>query len=104
MARKVSRISRGPASSFSEGDLNKGHLRKLNALRKSVGHTIGTRAFSQWLGRQASRSSTPRDENAEAIVNALKPLVMTGNLRVRRGGYLVKRGRGRVIVTPAKAH
>ena len=104
MARKISRKSRGPASSFSEGDLTKGQTRKLTALRKSVGHTIGTRAFSQWLRRPALRASAPLDKNAEAIVNALEPLAKTGNLRVRRGGYLVKRGRGRVIVTPAKAH
>ena len=36
-------------SEITEADLTKGQLRKLNALRKSVGPDIGERAFAQWL-------------------------------------------------------
>ena len=34
---------------FDEAGLTKGQLRKLNALRKSIGDKLGTAAFSDWL-------------------------------------------------------
>ncbi len=87
------------AKGINEKSLTKGQIRKLTALRKSVGDSIGTRAFQQWLSRQKTASSTPVDKNALTIVGALEPLAKQGKLRIPRGGYLVKRGRGRVIVT-----
>lgn len=87
--------------SWSEETLTKGQLRKLNALRKSVGEVIGMRAFSDWLSAQPEPGEMA-DKNAEQIVAALEPLVQSKKLRIRRGGYLVTRGRGRVIVTPAE--
>ena len=47
--------------------LSKGQLRKLRALRKSVGVEIGERAFAEWLASQAG-SSTKADANAAVIV------------------------------------
>ena len=41
-----------------------------------------------------------RDKNAELIADALGQLVESSGLRIPRGGYVVTRGRGRVIVTP----
>ena len=38
------------------------------------------------------------DKNARAISDALQPLIETGKLSVPRGGYMVRRGRGRVII------
>ena len=87
--------------SFSETELTKGQLRKLNALRKSVGDTIGTRAFKQWLAKQKAPAAGPVDKNAELIASTLGPLAKAGKLRIPRGGYLVRRGRGRVIVGAA---
>ena len=69
---------------IDESALTKGHLRKLNALRKSVGEDIGERAF------------------AELIAESLWSLVEQGKLAIRSGGYVVKRGRGRIVVEPAK--
>ena len=89
--------------SFSEKDLTKGQLRKLSALRKAVGDAIGTRAFEQWLARQEAKPTAPVDSNARLIASTLEPLAKGGKLRVPRGGYLVRRGRGRVIVTRVKA-
>ena len=86
------------ATVIDEGALTKGQLRKLNALRKSVGEEIGERAFAEWLASQARVEKT--DKNIEVIVEALWPLVQQGKLSVRRGGYLVRRGRGRLIVEP----
>ena len=85
---------------IDEGSLSKGELRKLNALRKSVGTGIGDRAFLEW---QSSRSagSAKEDPNAGTIVDILE-LVEEGRLAIPRGGYLLKRGRGRVIVEPAR--
>ncbi len=84
---------------FSESNLNKGQMRKLNALRKSLGEDIANKAFGEWFEKQAKQpDSTPIDSNAEIIANTLEPLTKQGKLRIPRGGYLVRRGRGRVIV------
>lgn len=83
----------------SEKQLSKGHLRKLNALRKSVGDDIGQKAFEAWLKRQKKASKVVVDKNAELITDALNVLIKDKGLRIPRGGYLLSRGRGRVIVT-----
>lgn len=95
-------MARMAVASISEKELTKGQARKLNALRKSVGNKIGTRAFADWMGSQSSARAPSVDRNAETIVMALEPLVKQKKLRIPRGGYLVKRGRGRVIVTRAR--
>ena len=106
-ARKVARkaakkparkAARKAAPAVDEAALTKGQLRKLTALRKSVGEKIGTSAFAKWLAEQPAESGELPDKNAEQIVAALEPLVQSKKLRIRRGGYLVTRGRGRVIV------
>ncbi len=91
------------APKFNEKKLNKGHVRKLTALRKSLGQEIADKAFAAWLEQQATEKSEPEDRNAKLIVEALEPLVLGNKLRIPRGGYLVRRGRGRVIVARAKS-
>ena len=82
--------------------LTKGQLRKLNALRRSVGEDIGERAFAEWLTRQATVEAVQASgRNAELIAESLWPLVEKGELAIRRGGYVLKRARGRLIVEPA---
>ena len=88
----------GDARMVDEATLTKGQLRKLNALRKSVGPAIANEAFSKWLAQAAEAPET--DEDAETISNALWNLIREGRLSIRRGGYVVRRGRGRVIVEP----
>ncbi len=89
-----------PSPAIDESTLTKGQLRKLNALRKSVGNDIGEQAFAEWLTLQSK--AVPADRNAKRIAEALWPLVEQGTLRIPRGGgYLVKRGRGRIVVEPA---
>ena len=83
---------------IDEAALKKGQLRKLNALRKSVGPAIADEAFAKWLNRPVESPET--DENVEVISNALWGLIEEGKLLIRRGGYIVRRGRGRVIVEP----
>ncbi len=85
---------------IDESALTKGEVRKLNALRKSLGDTIADKAFAQWLRQKAStKAGVPVDQNAELIATILLPLAKARKLRIGRGGYLVKRGRGRVIVS-----
>ncbi len=99
-ARKPAKRSAPKASeTFDQESLTKGQLRKLNALKKSVGDEIGMDAFGKWLAGQAAGPKAPVDKNAAQIVGALEALIDAKKLRIPRGGYLVKRGRGRVIVT-----
>ena len=86
---------------IDEGGLTKGQLRKLRALKKSVGAEIGERAFATWLASQGGAAAQP-DPNAATIVGTLWPLVQEGTLAIPRGGYLIKRGRGRIIVEAAR--
>ena len=86
---------------IDESTLTKGQLRKLGALRKSVGDEVGERAFAEWLASQEA-AGPKEDGNAATIVDALWPMVQEGTLAIPRGGYLIRRGRGRIIVEPAK--
>ena len=86
---------------IDENALTKGQRRKLNALRKSVGNEIGEQAFAAWLTSQPAAAATA-DANAALIVDTLWPLVQQGALAIPRGGYLLRRGRGRIVVEPAK--
>lgn len=81
---------------IDETNLTKGQLRKLTTLRKSLGPAIADEAFAKWLEQAAEGPVT--DENAEIIANTLYGLVREGRLQIRRGGYVVRRGRQRVIV------
>ena len=102
--KKKTKAPRKAAAAFNEAALTKGELRKLNALKKSVGDQIGEKAFVQWLrNKTTSASAVSRDRNAEMIADTLGKLVQDSGLKLPRGGYLVTRGRGRVIVTRAKS-
>lgn len=87
-----------PTRTIDESNLTKGHRRKLNALRKSVGNEIAEEAFAKWL---SSQRTVTTDKNAVLIANTLWPLIEQRNLMIPRGGYLVRRGRGRIVVERA---
>ena len=82
-----------------ESALTKGQLRKLKALRKSLGRAIADEAFSKWLDQAGEAPEV--DANAEVIADALYGMIRDGKLSIRRGGYVVRRGRRRVIVEAA---
>ena len=73
-----------------------GQSRKLNALRRSVGNDVGERAFSEWLESQTA--AVPADRNAERAADARWPPIEQGSLKNPRGGHIVRRGRGRIVV------
>jgi len=89
--------------SFEEKRLKKGELRKLNALRKSLGDDIANRAFAQWLLEKEGGNGSTIDKNASVLRDAIESIVLKGRARIPRGGYLVRRGRGRVIVEQPQA-
>jgi hypothetical protein len=88
---------------IDESVLSKGQLRKLNAVRKSFGSEIADKAFAQWLTEQPREIAEPEDMNAALVRKTLEPMVMSNKLKIPRGGYIVRRGRGRIIVEPARS-
>jgi hypothetical protein len=91
-------MARKARNGVNESSLSKGQLRKLSALRKSLGDDIANRAFTEWMSSQGSVAGQGSDKNARAITQALQTLIEDGRLSIPRGGYVVRRGRGRVIV------
>ncbi len=90
-------------ATFRERDLTKGQLRKLTALRKSLGKGIADKAFAEWQASVPEEKSDEADKNAEAIAELLNSPVLEKKIKLPRGGYRVRRGRGRVIVERAKS-
>ncbi len=86
---------------FDEKKLPKGQLRKLTALRKSLGDDIANRAFAQWLRAQEKSTAGPVDQGDELIEEAVAAMIKRKKISIPRGGYLLTRGRGRVILTRA---
>ena len=95
-------MDRASRNRMDESTLTKGQRRKLNALRKSVGDEIGEQAFAEWLASQKS-ARDKADGNAALIVDTLWPMVEQGSLAIPRGGYVIRRGRGRIICEPARS-
>ena len=90
---------------INEKALTKGEIRKLTALRRSIGEELADKVFAEWLRKKPERilAGTARDRNAERIVEMLQPMIESHQLTIRRGGYRIRRGRGRVIVEPMAA-
>ena len=74
--------------------LTKGEIRKLNALKKSVGDELGEEVFIKWLVSQPKAPKVKPDPVAEKIVKALED---AGLSRVNLGlyGYTIRRARGK---------
>jgi hypothetical protein len=84
-------------------ELTKGEIRKLNALRKSIGDDIAHEAFAKWLELKQQEAPESTDKNAALIKEALQPLIEKKKLSIPRGGYILRRGRGRVIIERAQS-
>ena len=81
--------------SIDQSTLTKGQVRKLNALRKSVGNDIADDAFAKWMATQSKVTKEVRDPVADALVAALANLKDDKNIRLGRKGYVVRRARGK---------
>ena len=83
---------------IDEKMLTKGELRKLTALRRSIGDDLADEAFAKWYAKKGGGAGTD-DPNIEIIEKALNPLIK--EIRIPKGGaYAIRRGRGRFIVEP----
>ena len=81
---------------INEAALTKGEIRKLNALRKSIGDGLADEAFSKWLKQHNSKKTKAKaDPIAAKIAEAMKPLAKAKALNLGRYGYVVKRARGK---------
>ncbi len=88
-------------SEIIQTNLTKGQIRKLNALRKSVGPAIGEKAFAEWLKKAEAGKEAAVDKTSAQIAEAIQAAIKSKKLSIPRGGYLLKRGRGRVLVERA---
>ncbi len=88
---------------IQETQLNKGHLRKLKALRKSLGKKIADEAFSKWLKEMASgkKKAFKIDPVAARLADCIGKEDKKKKLKLPRGGYLIRRGFQGVILAEA---
>ena len=81
---------------INESKLNKGQVRKLNALRKSVGDALAEEVFSKWLAQQAKASAAPKaDAVAVKIEEALAGYAGDRSFKLGNYGYTIRRARGK---------
>ena len=81
--------------SIDQSTLTKGQVRKLNALRKSIGDDIAEDAFSKWMKSQTKTPKEDRDPVADVLVAALSNLTSNKSFRLGTKGYVVKRAKGK---------
>ena len=75
-------------------DLTNGEIRKLNALKKSIGDELGQKAFDEW--RKANSKSENSDKVADRIVSILSSAEDIESLNLGAKGYTIYKSRGRV--------
>ena len=80
---------------IDQSTLTKGQIRKLNALRNSVGNDIAEDAFGKWMKTQSKTPKEVRDPVADALVVALANLQNDKSFKLGNKGYVVKRARGK---------
>ena len=80
---------------INEETLTKGQIRKLNALRKSLGNEIADNAFTKWMKTQTKENTVQIDPVAEKIKVALSSLVHDNAFRLGSKGYIIKRSKGK---------
>ena len=81
--------------SIDQSTLTKGQIRKLNALRKSVGNDIADVAFGKWMKTQIKSPKEVRDPVADALVAVLDQFKNDKTFRLGAKGYVVKRSKGK---------
>jgi len=82
---------------IDQSTLTKGQVRKLNALRKSVGDDIAENAFGKWMKTQSKKLKEVRDPVADALVAALSNLSSDKSFKLGNKGYVVRRAKGRGV-------
>ena len=80
---------------IDENTLTKGQLRKLNALRKSVGDALGEEVFAKWLAQEAVASAPKPDAVAVKIEESLAGFANEKSFNLGVYGYTIRRARGK---------
>ena len=80
---------------MDQSPLTKGQIRKLNALKKSIGDDLGTMAFNKWLQSQTKEIVVKKDPVSEKLKAALSSLENDNSIRLGNKGYSIKRARGK---------
>ena len=81
---------------IDETELTKGQVRKLNALRKSVGDELAEEVFAKWLEREVtSHAKGKPDPVAMKIVEALAGFENDPKFNLGNYGYTLRRAKGR---------
>ena len=80
---------------IDQSTLTKGQIRKLNALRKSIGDDIAEDAFGKWMKTQSKTPKEVRDPVADALVAALSRLISDKSFKLGTKGYVVRRAKGK---------
>ena len=83
--------------SIDQSTLTKGQIRKLNALRKSVGNVNADVAFGKWMTTQSKKPKEIRDPVADALVAALANLTSDKSFKLGNKGYVVRRAKGKGV-------
>ena len=81
---------------IDETGLTKGLVRKLNALRKSVGDELAEEVFAKWLEREAtSQAKEKPDPVAMKIVETLAGFENDPRFNLGNHGYTLRRAKGK---------
>ena len=83
--------------SINHSTLTKGQIRKLNALRKSIGNEIADVAFSKWMTAQSKTPKDVSDPVADALVAALNQFKDDKTFNLGTKGYVVRRAKGKGV-------
>ena len=83
---------------IDETGLTKGQVRKLNALRKSVGDDLAEEVFAKWLEwAAASQAKDKPDPVAMKIVKALGGFENDPKFNLGNYGYTLRRAKGKGV-------
>ena len=80
---------------IDEKALSKGEMRKLVALRKSLGDKIADKAFAEWYANKPAAPIDKVDPVATKIEEALSRYANDKNLNLGRYGYTIRRAKGK---------
>ena len=81
---------------IDETGLTKGLVRKLTALRKSVGDDLAEEVFARWLELEAASQATSKpDPVAMKIVGALAGFENDPKFNLGNYGYTLRRAKGK---------
>ena len=80
---------------INEKTLSKGDLRKLTALRKSLGDKIADEAFAKWLAEKPEPATSMEDPITTKIEEALAKFSKDKSFNLGLYGYTVRRAKGK---------